>query len=144
MRPKHDLICVCVCSLQQHCVLEWAASATPTTSPASLTFWNTVSDKPKKVCSEKEMFLFAWSWVNYSPDTLPFFLFFIACQVNSVLFLLPKFTNQNQLQSLFNIKDPICLGSAAIFNAFQELFCCFQLFSAPLFSLSCFVYFNSS
>lgn len=32
-----------VCSLQQRFVLEWAVSAIPVTSPASLTFWSTVS-----------------------------------------------------------------------------------------------------
>lgn len=41
---KPACVCLCVCSLLQPCVLEWAASVIPMTSPASLIFWNTVSN----------------------------------------------------------------------------------------------------
>ena len=57
------LYCVCA-SLQQPCVLEWAASVTPVTSQVSPTFWNTVSNLPKRFKSFFFSLLFVQGLIN--------------------------------------------------------------------------------
>lgn len=99
--------CVCVCSLQQRCVLEWAASAIPTTSPASLTFWNTVSNKPQRIkpFSLKRKFSSLFGRRLILPQILLLFFFYhLSSQVLSVLFILP--TNQKWASVSVQHKTP--------------------------------------
>lgn len=75
-----------------------------------------INHRGSSIFSEKEILLFVWSKVNYSPDTLTFFL--ITYQVKSCQFYLycPKSQIKNEPQCLFNMKHPICFDSLSGFG----------------------------
>lgn len=103
-----------------------------------------INHRGSSIFSEKEILLFVWSKVNSSPDTYFFYLFiFGTYQVKSWQFYLycPKLQIKKWASVSVQHKTPHMLRffvwiqrrKNSIFNAFQELFCCFKLFSVPCF-----------